>query len=59
MSQFASPEGSSPSSLDAKEHRFVHVLEPLRPIGINSGNPNLKKSRKIKITWLNPLFSKT
>ena len=32
-------ENTSPSSLDEKEHRFVHALKSLRPTGINSVNP--------------------
>ena len=32
-------ENTSPSSLDEKEHRFVHALKSLRPTGINSLNP--------------------
>ena len=32
-------ENTSPSSLDEKEHRFVHAMKSLRPTGINSVNP--------------------
>ena len=32
-------ENSSPSSLDVKEHRFIHTLKSLRPSGMNSVNP--------------------
>ena len=32
-------ENTCPSSLDEKEHRFIHALKSLRPTGINSVNP--------------------
>ena len=32
-------DNASPSGLDVKEHRYIHLLKSLRPSGINSANP--------------------
>lgn len=32
-------DNASPRSLDLKEHRYIHALTALRPLGINSVNP--------------------
>lgn len=32
-------ENASPSSIDVKEHRYIHLLKSLRPSGMNSTNP--------------------
>ena len=38
---------SSPSSLEVKEHKFIHRLNSLRPSGINIANP-------FKLIFINP-----
>ena len=32
-------DNASPSSIDVKEHRYIHLLKTLRPLGMNTVNP--------------------
>ena len=32
-------DNSSPNNIDVKEHKYIHVLNTLRPNGINVQNP--------------------